>query len=190
MGGYPVTHPLHHYVAQGFPMALGPLLVLVIGLSIGRCVAILSAARRWRSRADAGRIRLKAAAACPGAITKSTHTVPPVLASDMEREEAASLISHAIGEGRLSLEEGGQRIDSVLRSRHRHQLASLVSDLPCPAPTNPVRPVAYAALRLGLLVIAANVVLAAVLAQAVAGLWELWPLAVVTLGTSALLPRR
>jgi hypothetical protein len=36
----------------------------------------------------------------------------------------------------------------------------------------------------------AVVVLAAALVQAVAGLWEIWPLAVITLGVSALLPRR
>jgi hypothetical protein len=113
-----------------------------------------------------------------------------VLASDLEREETARLVSHAVGEGRLSLEEGGQRIDAVLRSRHRHELMGLVADLPYGVPaTTTARPFTSAPLRLGLLAVAAAVVLAAVLVQAVAGLWELWPLAVVAVGAPALLPR-
>jgi len=191
MSGYAVAgYALHHYAAQAFPLALGPLLVLIVGLSIGRCVAVLSAARWWHSRANASRSSSNPPTARPGALTKGTQGVQPVLASDLEREEAASLVSDAIGEGRLNLEEGGQRIDAVLRSRHRHELANLVADLPSPIPTGPPRPVAHAMVRLGLLAVAANAVLAAVLAQAFAGLWELWPLAVLLLGALALAPRR
>jgi len=113
-----------------------------------------------------------------------------VLASDLEREEATRLVSHAVGEGRLSLEEGGRRIDAVLCSRHRHELAGLVADLPSRVPATTARPLTSTPLRPGLLAVSAAVVLTAVLVQAVVGLWELWPLAVVALGTSALLPRR
>ena len=45
--------------------------------------------------------------------------------------------SRAVGEGRLSIEEGMQRIDAVLRSRHRHQLGALVADLPTHPSTAP-----------------------------------------------------
>ena len=114
----------------------------------------------------------------------------PVLASDLEREEAAGLVSHAVGEGRLSIEEGGQRIDAVLRARHRHELAGLVADLPLRAPAATARRFAAAPIRFALLAAAAAVVLAAVLLQALAGLWEVWPIAVVAVGASALLPRR
>ena len=116
--------------------------------------------------------------------------MPPVLASDRERDGAASLVSQAVGEGRLSIEEGVQRIDAVLRSRHRHELAVHVADLPSPAPRTYTRPFISTPQRVGFLVVAAAVVLSAVLVQAVAGLWELWPLAVVTVGASTLPTRR
>jgi hypothetical protein len=73
-----------------------------------------------------------------------------------------------------------QRIDAVLRSRHRHELAVHVADLPSPAPRTSTRPFISPHQRVGLVVVAAAVVLAAVLVQALAGLWELWPLAVLT----------
>ena len=177
-------HPWHHYLAAG-PLSLlelaFPFLVL----------ALLLAAARWGvRRADALLSRRKPPAASSRAVTTNAHAVQPVLASDLEREEATRLVSHAVGEGRLSLEEGGQRIDAVLRSRHRHELAGLAADLPSRGPATTARPFASTPLRLGLLAVAAAVVLAAVLVQAVAGLWELWPLAVAALGASALLPRR
>jgi hypothetical protein len=191
MSGYAVVgYALHDGAAQAFPLALGPLLVLIVGLSVGRCVAVLSAARWWRSRSNASRSSSNPPTARPGALANGTEGVLPVLASDREREEAASLVGDAIGAGRLNLDEGGQRIDAVLRSRHRRELADLVADLPSPIPTGPARPVAYAGVRLGLLATVANAVLAAVLAQAFAGLWELWPLAVLLLGALALAPRR
>jgi hypothetical protein len=195
MGPYPSPgQPWHHYPAWGHPSPLAPLILL---LSMIVLLVILSAARwvvLWGvARADAWRTRPKSAPA-PGPLSEGAEdpqpvpVLEPVLASDCEREETTRLVSEAIGEGRLSLEEGERRIDSALRSRHRHQLASLVADLPptLPASTPPV----FAALRPGLLAVAANAILAAVLVQAVAGLWELWPLAVVALGASALVPRR
>ena len=53
-----------------------------------------------------------------------------VLASDAEREATSRVVAHAIGEGRLSLDEGRQRIDAAYGARHRHELAELVGDLP------------------------------------------------------------
>jgi hypothetical protein len=113
-----------------------------------------------------------------------------VLASDRERDEAANLVSQAIGEGRLSIEEGVHRIDAVLRSRHRHEIGGLVADLPTLASSTINRPFTLTRLRVVLLVVAATVTFAAVLVQAFVGLWELWPLALVAVGGSTLLPRR
>ena len=186
MPGYPGYH-WHHYWAAG-PASLLRLALPFLFLAL---LFVLLAAARWgRGRADAFLSRRKFSAGSAPAISRNTGALSPVLASDLERDETARIVSHAVGEGCLSLEEAGQRIDAVLRSRHRHQLAGLVSDLPPIAPTTSARAPTSAAVRLGLLTAAGVVVLAAVLVQAFAGLWELWPLAVATLGTSALLPRR
>lgn len=185
MGGYPAFHghPWHHYFAVG-PTSLLDLMVLPLLL-------VLLTTACWAGRRTAALLsRRKPSSASRQAGTGSTEAVQPVLASDAEREETARLVSHAVGEGRLSIEEGGQRIDAVLRARHRHELASLVSDLPPIAPAPSVQPFTSTRLRLLLLAVAAVVVLAAVLVQASAGLWELWPLAVVALGASTMLRHR
>jgi PadR family transcriptional regulator, regulatory protein PadR len=113
-----------------------------------------------------------------------------VLASDLERDQTLQTISHAVGEGRLNLDEAERRIEAVLRSRHRHELAGLVGDLPQSALSEPGNRWGSWPRRLGLLALAAITILAAVVAQAVAGLWELWPVAVVGSGLWAARPRR
>jgi hypothetical protein len=187
--GYPgyANHPWHHYW-QGGPASL---LELVLPFLVIALFALLVAAGRWgANQAKSLLVRWKARAASPQAVMLEAHSGPPMLASDSERDEAANLVSQAIGEGRLSMEEGLQRIDAVLRSRHRHQIGSLVGDLPAPASATLIRPRTFTQPRTGLLVVAAAVIFAAVLVQALVGLWELWPLAVVALGGSTLLPRR
>ncbi len=155
MDGYPSPgQPWHHYVGVGQPSLLGAVVLL---LSMFALLVILSAAR-WVALwcvawTGAWRCRPKSARA-PGSLTESRHDAQPVLASDREREETTRIVSQAIGDGRLSVEEGGQRIDSVLRSRHRHELTSLVADLP-PA-VSASTPVISAALRFALLAVAAN----------------------------------
>ena len=159
-------------------------------LVIALFALLVAAGRRGANGAKALLVRRKARAASP-AVTLEAHSVPPVLASDRERDQAANLVSQAVGEGRLSIEEGVQRIDAVLRSRHRHEIGSLVADLPTRASATITRPFTFTQLRMmGPLVVAAAVILAAVLVQALVGLWELWPLAVVALGWSTLLSRR
>lgn len=81
-------------------------------------------------------------ACCLGAHCRLRETAPTglgygddaepgrVLASDFERDDALALISDALGEGRLNLDEAEQRIDAALHSRHRDQLAELLHDLP------------------------------------------------------------
>ena len=187
--GYPAyaNHPWHHYLAAG-PASL---LELVLPFLVIALFALLVATGRWAAvRARAQLSRRKSRAASLRALTRRAHALPPVLASDLERDETASRVSQAVGEGRLSIEEGVERIDAVLRSRHRHELAVHVADLPSPAPRTAIRPFISTSLRVGFLAVAAAVVLAAVLVQALVGLWELWPLAVVALGASTLLTRR
>jgi hypothetical protein len=183
MGGYPAFgHHWHHYLATG-PSLLG---LVVPFLLLPLLVILLAAACRGWRRVDALLSPRKPAFSSARAVTTNAHPVQPMLASEVEREETARLISQAVGEGRLSIEEGGQRIDVLLRSRHRHELADLIADLPSSAPATTARPFTSAPLRLGLLAAATAAVLAAVLVQALAGLWELWPLAVVAVGASAL----
>jgi DUF1707 SHOCT-like domain len=183
--GY-ANHPWHHYLATG-PASL---LELVLPFLVIALFVLLVAAGQWgANRAKALLISHKARAASPNVMLEA-HSGPPVLASDRERDQAANLVSQAIGEGRLSIEEGMQRIDAVLRSSHRHEIGTLVADLPTRASASLTRPLAFTQLRMGLLVVAAAVTLAAVLFQALVGVWELWPLAVVALGGSTLLPRR
>ncbi len=183
--GY-ANHPWHHYLAGG-PASL---LELVLPFLVIALFALLVTAGQWgASQAKAFWVRHKARADSPNVMLEA-QSGPPVRASDSERDEAANLVSLAIGEGRLSIEEGVQRIDAVLRSRHRHELGSLVADLPTRASATITRPLSFAQPRMGILVVAAGVIVAAVLVQALVGLWELWPLAVVALGGSTLLPRR
>jgi hypothetical protein len=183
--GY-ANHPWHHY------MAVGPasLLELVLPFLVIAVFALLMTAGSWAAnQAKALFMKRKAHAASPPALTSEADSGSPVLASDRERDEALNLVSQGIGEGRLSIEEGMQRIDAVFHSRHRHEIGSLVADLPT-SPPSATRSLTFAQLRRGPLVVAAAAIFAAVMVQALVGLWELWPLALVALGWSALLPRR
>jgi hypothetical protein len=60
-----------------------------------------------------------------------------VRASDAEREEYASIIREAVGEGRLSLPEGDERLAQVYAARHREDLRPLIADLPRGAARGP-----------------------------------------------------
>jgi DUF1707 SHOCT-like domain len=53
-----------------------------------------------------------------------------VRASDAEREAFAQLVQDAIGQGRLTLEEGEERLAQVYAAKFRDQLDPLVADLP------------------------------------------------------------
>jgi len=55
---------------------------------------------------------------------------PAILASDAEREHACSLLRDASVEGRLTLDEFGQRVEQVLAARTRDDLARVTGDLP------------------------------------------------------------
>jgi hypothetical protein len=50
--------------------------------------------------------------------------------SDAERETVAETLRNAVGEGRLTLEEGDQRLAALYTTRFRDELPTLVADLP------------------------------------------------------------
>ncbi len=50
--------------------------------------------------------------------------------SDAEREQVAAILRAAVSEGRLSLEEGDDRLARVYQAKYRDELAPLTRDLP------------------------------------------------------------
>ena len=62
---------------------------------------------------------------------------PAVRASDAEREQTAAVLRNHVVEGRLTLEEFAQRLDTVYEARTRPELEALTHDLPVPAPQSP-----------------------------------------------------
>lgn len=59
---------------------------------------------------------------------------PEIRASDREREQTTALLKQACVEGRLTLDEFGQRVQQVLAARTRGALQEIVRDLPVVAP--------------------------------------------------------
>jgi Domain of unknown function (DUF1707)/Cell wall-active antibiotics response 4TMS YvqF len=53
-----------------------------------------------------------------------------ILASDGDREAVAARLNDAVGDGRLTLEEFGERLDQAYAARTRGALAPLTADLP------------------------------------------------------------
>jgi hypothetical protein len=53
-----------------------------------------------------------------------------VRASDAEREEYATIVREAVGDGRLTLPEGDERLAQIYGARHREELRPLIADLP------------------------------------------------------------
>jgi hypothetical protein len=70
-------------------------------------------------------------------------------ASDRDREDTLELLSTAVGDGRLTLEEYSVRADRALAARVLDELAALTDDLARPpAPAAPAAPPAPAPVRL------------------------------------------
>jgi Domain of unknown function (DUF1707) len=53
-----------------------------------------------------------------------------IRASDAEREQVAYIVRTAMGEGRLTLDEGEQRLTAAYQAVYRDDLAELTADLP------------------------------------------------------------
>ena len=60
-----------------------------------------------------------------------------IRASDGEREEFATMIRAAMSEGRLTLEEGEQRLSQVYAAKFRDELPAVTVDLPRSEATGP-----------------------------------------------------
>jgi DUF1707 SHOCT-like domain len=56
-----------------------------------------------------------------------------IRSSDAEREEYATLVREAVGEGRLTLAEGDERLAAIYATRFRDELRPLITDLPAAA---------------------------------------------------------
>jgi len=69
----------------------------------------------------------------------STESAQPsrVRASDSEREQYASAVREAVGEGRLDLQEGDERLAAVYAAKYRDELRPSIADLPRPEPERP-----------------------------------------------------
>ena len=59
-----------------------------------------------------------------------TSDTPRVRTSDAERERIAQTLRAAVGEGRLTLEEGDERLATLYTTKYRDELAPLITDLP------------------------------------------------------------
>lgn len=66
-------------------------------------------------------------------------TTVSIRASDAEREQVTGILQRAVAEGRLTPEEGGERLAAADAARFRGDLATLIRDLPAIVET--VRPV-------------------------------------------------
>ena len=75
-----------------------------------------------------------------------------VRASDAEREATVTRLRDAAAEGRLSLEELGERVEAADGARTRADLASVVADLPAPSgPAGELAPAQRTGRLLGIL---------------------------------------
>jgi hypothetical protein len=96
-----------------------------------------------------------------------------VRASDAERDSAAATLQEHFVQGRLTLDELQERLDSVLAARTHGQLDLIFSDMPRlppqlvrPEPAEPpVFPARYAAVAIMIIVMAVWLVLAAWFSQ-------------------------
>ncbi len=189
-----------HFAPWIGPIALvAPLVVLAVFAVVvmgGQRAGRWCDARRNRSRAGARSAGARSAGARSlGARSLGAKPTPGsrprarALASDLDRDRIVDRLSEAVGEGRLNFEEGADRIDAALRSRHLHELEGLVADLPALDAASGA-PVLHPARRRVLAASAAFVVLAALAVQISTGLWALWPLAVASVAAASLLSRR
>lgn len=181
-------HPWHHYWGGG-PESLVVLALPLVAFAmfVGSMMAV-----RWflRRAAATARRRLSARALPVVSALSRSLPAPRVLASDRERDETVARLSAAAGEGRLSLDEASERTERALLSRHRHELAALVADLPAAAATAQPAHDGWSRVRRDLAVFALCALVAAAVVQAAAGAWALWPLTVASFAALALLPGR
>jgi uncharacterized protein DUF1707 len=119
-----------------------------------------------------------------------------IRASDAEREEYAKAVREAVVEGRLSLDEGDERLAKIYAATYRDELRPFVADLPreavapigwsrpdAPHGPDAVRRMRYGLARHALFVGSVAVVLISIWALTGAHLfWPLFPLAFLAFG--------
>ena len=77
---------------------------------------------------------------------------PEVRASDADRDAAAGVLNAAFAEGRLTVDEHGQRVGAAYAARTWQQLHQLTADLPAPpGAAEPMAPAGFTAPGLCLL---------------------------------------
>jgi hypothetical protein len=59
-----------------------------------------------------------------------THPSEGILASDADRDEAASALADAVASGRLSLADHNARLDALFAARTQDQVSAVTADLP------------------------------------------------------------
>ncbi|MDH6626711.1 hypothetical protein M2271_004528 [Streptomyces sp. LBL] len=65
-----------------------------------------------------------------------TEDAPELRASDADRERVAEVLREAVAEGRLDMEEFGERLDATYQARTYGELAPITRDLPAAARTD------------------------------------------------------
>jgi hypothetical protein len=66
-------------------------------------------------------------------MAEAGNLLPPTLASDADRDSAASLLNEAFAEGRLTTSEHGDRVRAAYCARTWSELSQLTADLPARA---------------------------------------------------------
>jgi hypothetical protein len=73
-------------------------------------------------------------------VSEEQPHLPALRVSDAEREHVVQRLRHAAGEGRLTVEELAERIDTAYEAQTVPELTVLTADLPEPAPGAAVAP--------------------------------------------------
>jgi hypothetical protein len=109
--------------------------------------------------------------------------------SDTEREQIAEILRAAVTEGRLTLEEGDERMARTYAARYREELAPLTADLPgrgyeALARTPQARQVAARRLRIhgSLVALVAGLLVGAWILSGAVFFWPLFPILFLTFG--------
>src|SRR3954454_24220388 len=106
--------------------------------------------------------------------------MPPLRASDADRERVAAMLRENYGDGRLSDEDLSERVDAVYRAGTMSELAALTADLP--KPPGPPRPRRRSALETSVRIhlttyLLVNLMLIGIWAAAGGGyFWPIWPI--------------
>src|SRR3954471_23339418 len=106
--------------------------------------------------------------------------MPPLRASDADRERVAARLREHYGDGRLNDDDLSERVEAAYRASTTSELAKLTADLP--APPKPPRPRRRSAFETSVRIhlttyLLVNLLLIAIWAAAGGGyFWPIWPI--------------